>query len=76
MTARKLIIVLTHAFVGWALCGATIAIGMSTTTQENTLIIHAILAPAYFLLLTTFYVRKFNYTTPLQTALVFILSVS
>ena len=72
MNTRKVIIILAHSFVGWALCGATMGIGMATTTIKNTLIIHAIGAPIFFLVVTIMYTKKFNYTRPLQTALVFI----
>ena len=48
MNTRKLIIVLVHAFVGWALCAATMGIGMATTSVENALIIHAIGVPIFF----------------------------
>lgn len=75
MTTRKIIIILLHAFIGWALCGATMGIGMAATTLENTLIIHAIGAPVFFAVITWVYVKKFNYTTPLQTATVFLLFV-
>jgi hypothetical protein len=66
---------LIHAFVGWALCAATMGIGMAVTSLENTLIIHAIGAPLFFAVITSVYVKKFNYTTPLQTATVFLLFV-
>jgi hypothetical protein len=72
MTFKKIIIVLAHAFVGWMLCAATMGIGMSVTTMNNTLIIHAIGAPIFFAGVSLFYFRKFNYTAPLQTALIFI----
>ena len=36
-----------HAFILWGLCGATIGIGRSVTSMENTLIIHAIGAPIF-----------------------------
>ena len=72
MNGKKLITVLAHAFVGWALCAATINIGMATTTLENALIIHAIGAPIFFTVLSLLYFKKFNYTTPLQTALIFV----
>lgn len=42
---KKGVIILVHAFVGWALCGATMGIGMSVTSLSNTLVIHAIAAP-------------------------------
>ena len=72
MDIKKIIIILAHAFVGWALCAATMGIGMATTTIENTLIIHAIGAPIFFMIVTLVYYKKFPFTTPLQTALIFI----
>lgn len=72
MTFRKTLIVLAHAFVGWALCAATMGAGMAVTTLDNTLIIHAIGAPIFFCGVSLIYFRKFNYTTPLQTALYFL----
>jgi len=72
MNIKKLFIILAHAFVGWALCAATMGIGTATTSLENTLILHAIGAPIYFSLVSFVYFKKFNYTTPLQTALIFV----
>jgi hypothetical protein len=57
--------------VGWALCAATMGIGMATTSQQNALTIHAVAAPIIFLFVSLVYYRKFNFTTPVQTALVF-----
>ena len=72
MSVRKMITVLVHAFVGWALCAATMGIGMATTSIDNALIIHAIGAPIFFTILSLIYFEKFNYTTPLQTAIIFV----
>ena len=72
MTIKKIMIVLAHAFVGWMLCAATMGIGMSLTSLNNALIIHAIAAPIFFAGISLFYFRKFNYTAPLQTAFIFI----
>lgn len=72
---KKIIIVLSHAFIVWALCGATIAIGRSFMSVELTLIIHAIAAPIFAALVSLDYYKKFHYTTPLQTAFIFLLFV-
>jgi hypothetical protein len=72
LNLRKFITILVRAFIGWGLCGATMGIGMATTSLENTLIIHAIGAPFFFVVISLIYFSKFNYTTPLQTALIFI----
>ncbi len=72
MTSKKLFIVLAHAFVGWALCFATMGIGMAVTTQQNALIAHAVGTPLYFALVSLNYFKRFNYTTPLSTAVIFL----
>ena len=72
MNFRKLLIILSHAFVGWALCFATMGIGMAVTTLQNALIVHAIGAPIFFAIVSLIYFRRFNYTAPLQTALTFV----
>ena len=72
LSARQIAIVLVFAVVGWAACGATIGIGMALTTARSALIIHAIGAPTFFGILSVIYARKFGYTRPLTTALVFI----
>jgi hypothetical protein len=72
MNTKKIMIILVHAFIGWALCGATMGIGLATMTLENTLIVHAIGAPIFFTIISLIYFQKFNYTTPLQTAIIFV----
>jgi hypothetical protein len=72
MNVRKWITILIHAFIGWALCAATMSIGMAVTSLEKTLIAHAIGAPIFFAFVSLFYFRKFDFTTPLQTALIFV----
>jgi hypothetical protein len=47
-------------------------IGMATTSIDQALVIHAIAAPIFFILVSLNYFKKFNYTTPLQTALIFV----
>ncbi|MHC4605189.1 MAG: hypothetical protein ACYS6W_17880 [Planctomycetota bacterium] len=72
IAVRKTVIILVHAFVGWALCGAIMAVGMQVTSIENTLVVHAIGAPIFFAAVSLVYFGKFGYTTPLQTAIVFV----
>jgi hypothetical protein len=48
LNLKKVTTLLAHAFMGWALCGATMGIGMAMTSLQNALIIHAIGAPIYF----------------------------
>jgi hypothetical protein len=72
MTIKKLAIIFVHALIGWALCAATMGIGMKLTSMQNTLIIHAIGAPIYFALVSLIYFTRFHYTRPLTTALIFV----
>ena len=72
MSVQKTTILLAYAFVGWALCAATMGIGMAVTSLENTLIAHAIGAPIFFATVSLGYFRKFSFTTPLQTAVIFL----
>lgn len=69
---RRLAVVAAHAFVGWAGCGLTMGIGTSITSMTNTLIIHAIVAFVLFFLISLFYFRKFHYTSPMTTAIIFV----
>ena len=72
MSVKKLAVILLHAFIGWILCAATIYIGKSVTSMQTTLIIHAIAAPIYFMILSWIYFTRFHYTRPLTTALIFL----
>jgi hypothetical protein len=72
VNSGRLAVILAHAVVGCGLCGAIMGIGRSVTSLENTLIVHAIGAPVIFGLISLLYFRRFGYTTPLQTALVFL----
>ena len=71
MNARKYLILFACAFIGWALCAATMGIGQATTSQQNALIIHAVAAPIFFMGISLVYFRKFAFTTPIRTALLF-----
>ena len=68
----KIAVVLVLGLIGWALCGAIIWIGQTVTSMEMTLIIHAIGAPIVFGAIGSIYFRVFNYTTPMQTAILFV----
>ena len=69
---KKIAIILAHAFVGWALCGAIVFIGRGVMSLQATLIAHAIGGPIIFAMVSWIYFWKFNYTTPLKTAIVFV----
>lgn len=71
---KAVIIILVHGIVGWALCGSIIGVGRQLWTMETTLIVHAIGAPIIAAVVSLIYFTFFNYTTPLQTAAVFVLT--
>ena len=71
MHIKKPAIILAHALVGWALCAATMGIGMAVTSQANALVIHAVAAPIFFATLSWHYFTRFHYTSPLRTAVIF-----
>jgi len=69
---KKIVVILIHMFIGWALCGAIMGIGREITSIDNTLIAHALGAPLIFSVISLNYYRKFNYTTPSITAIMFV----
>jgi hypothetical protein len=72
MNSRKLVTIGVHAVIGWVLCAATMGISLATMPLQHALIIHAIGAPIFFALVSVIYFKKFHYTTPLETALLFV----
>jgi hypothetical protein len=65
-------VILAHAFVPWAVCGAVMMIGRQVTSLDTALVIHAIAAPIVFGLVAWLYFSRFGYTTPFQTAAIFL----
>jgi hypothetical protein len=72
MNTRKILIVLAHAFVGWAFCTASMVIGMATMSIDSALIVHAVAAPIIFTIISLVYFNRFNYTSPVYTGLIFV----
>lgn len=72
MNGKKPLTIVVYALIGWALCFATIGIGRALFPLQTALIIHAIAAPIFFVLLSMSYFQRFHFTTPLQTALLFV----
>jgi len=73
--AKRGLIVLLHAFAGWVLCAATMGIGMALMSLQSALVVHAVLAPVFFTALSILYFKKFNHTSPLITAAIFLLFI-
>jgi hypothetical protein len=70
-----MMVLLAHATVGWVLCGAIMGFGLRFASLETTLLVHAAAIPVIFGAITFFYFKRFRYTTPFQTAVVFLVLV-
>jgi hypothetical protein len=69
---QRVAVILAHAVVGWAYCGAIIGVARQFLSIHTTLIVHAIGAPVGFALISFFYYRRYAFTSPLQTAAAFL----
>lgn len=72
LSIKQVGVIAIHAFIGWALCAASMGIGLAVTTEQTALIVHAIGAPVFFGGVSYNYFRKHNYTSPLKTAAIFV----
>jgi hypothetical protein len=72
----KLLIVLIYAFIGWTICGAIMFIGTAVTSKFIALIIHAVGTPIIFAVVSSYYFKKYDLTTPLETAALFVAFVA
>jgi hypothetical protein len=68
----KLLIILIYAFIGWTMCGVIMFIGTAVTTELIALIAHAIAAPIIFAVVASYYFKRYDFTTPLETAILFV----
>ncbi len=75
MNAAKAMIVLGHALVGWALCATVMVIGLATMPPLEALLVHVLAAPLFFIFVSVFYFQRFAYTTGIQTACIFVLTI-
>ena len=65
-------VVVANGLVGWALCGATMGVGMRVFSLEAALILHAFAAPVVFAALSFVYFRRLGSWSPLRTASAFL----
>ena len=64
--------ILLYAFVGWAWCGAIMAVGPQFLSMAVTLVLHAILGPAGFALLSALYYGSHTRPKPVVLAMIFV----
>jgi len=72
MNVKKSTIILGHAVVGWVLCGAVVWAGNALADMETALLAHAMAVPLIFAGVAWLYHKRFGYTTPAQTACLFL----
>jgi hypothetical protein len=70
--AKKIVVILAHALLGWALCAATIGMSLRIVPLVTALTIHAVGAPIFFALVSWNYFKRFRFTSALQTAAIFV----
>jgi hypothetical protein len=68
---KKPLVILLHGIIGWATCGLVLLILLYFTTIYVALIIHFIATPFIFLAISNNYYRRFDYTSPIATAIIF-----
>lgn len=56
---KRTALLLGYALTGWAVCGATVAIGRRLMSMDATLLVHAVVAGLAFGLLAWHYVRRY-----------------
>ena len=69
---RSLAWLVLHGAVGWALCAAVMGALLMATTLRTALIVHAVLAPAIFVVIARHYFQARGAREPISTALAFL----
>jgi hypothetical protein len=58
-----------HAVAGWAVCGSSIAFGRQFLSMQHTLMVHAVVAPIVFGVLSLHFFHRYSDAAPLTTSL-------
>lgn len=75
MEAKRSLILLVHAIVIYFVCFAVMGISMAMLAIDSALVAHAIAAPFVSAIFSYIYYKKFNYTSPIVTAVVIVSTV-
>jgi menaquinone-dependent protoporphyrinogen oxidase len=75
-TTRAVVLVLSHAFVGWAMCGAIMAVLLAAAPLGIALFAHALAVPLVFAFVAASYFRQRSAWAPLRTAITFAVLVA
>ncbi len=68
---KKHFVILLHGIIGWAACSIVMLVLLNFTTIYLSLIIHFIAAPFIFLAISNSYYTRYDYTSPIVTAIIF-----
>lgn len=66
MTPKAKAIILAHAVVGWALCGATMGVGLTVTSLSTALVVNLVAVPVFFIGVSWVNFLWFSFTGPRQ----------
>lgn len=66
----RTIVIIIFGVIGWAACGMVFYVSEMMFKTYLAILIHFILAPAIFALLSYLYFKYFNLTNPLKTAVI------
>ncbi|MFW9909494.1 MAG: hypothetical protein ACFFEF_13040 [Candidatus Thorarchaeota archaeon] len=75
MELRESLILVIHAIIIYLVCFAVMGASMATLDVDTALLVHAAAAPFVSAAFSYIYYRKFNYSSPLITAIVIVITV-
>ncbi len=75
MNNKQSLILLVHAIIIYFVCFAVMGVSMATLPIDDALLVHAAAAPFVSAIFSYVYYRKFNYSSPLLTAIVIVATV-
>ncbi|MHA2118236.1 MAG: hypothetical protein ACW98J_04890 [Candidatus Thorarchaeota archaeon] len=75
MNLRESLILIAHSIIIYFVCFAVMGAAMATSPIDTALVVHAAVAPFVSATFSYIYYKKFNYTSPLVTAIVIMATV-
>ena len=75
MNTKESLILLVHAIIIYFVCFAVMGVSMATLSIYMALLAHAAAAPFVSAIFSYIYYKKFNHSSPIITALVFVATV-
>lgn len=75
MEIKEALILLVNAIIIYFVCFAVMGLSMATLPIDEALVAHAVAAPFVSAIFSYIYYKKFNYSSPLITAIVIVATV-